>query len=70
MTDKIEYSALVKSLARKKIKRAQFPIQSFVDARGVEFVMEIKTGRRKWKSGKGGTQTRGYVKDVIYKRKR
>lgn len=63
------YTEKLKAMSRAKIKKAQFPIISFVDARGIKYEIQIKKKVKKWKAGKGQTRSKEVVTGITYKRK-
>lgn len=62
------YTEKIKAMSKAKLKKAQFPVIAFVDARGVLFQAEFKKKVKKWKAGKGQTRSKEIITGVVYKR--
>jgi hypothetical protein len=62
------YTEKIKAISKAKIKKAQFPIMAFTDARGVIYKAEIKKKVKKWKAGKGQIRKKEIVTGIVYKR--
>jgi len=67
-TEQTKYSNALKQLSKAKIKRSQFPIMEYVDARGIRYKAVLKTKSKKWKAGTGGIRTKEVIVNLIYKR--
>lgn len=63
------YTEKIKAMSRAKMKKAQFPIMSFTDARGVTYEAIIKRKVKKWKAGKGQSRSKDVITGITYKRK-
>lgn len=63
------YTEKIKAMSRAKIKKAQFPIMSFTDARGIVYDAILKKKIKKWKAGKGQTRSKEIITGLVYKRR-